>query len=98
MLRRMFNSLKNLTYIKNGFKAVLALIYYRLPTSLTPGVTRKPRSPAIPQMPDTRSIPDVGVSPDTPALRINPAQKKRGLYVKGKKIKITSDESTSVYE
>ena len=81
-----------------GFKAVLALIYYRLPTSITPGVTRKSRSSEISQIQDTRSIPNTKVSSDTAALRINPAQKKRGLYVKGKTTKMTTDELTSVYE
>ncbi len=98
MLRRMFNSLKNFTYIKNGFKAVLALVYYRLPTSITPGVTRKSRLSETSQIQDTRSTSNIKVSPATAALRINPAQKKRGLYVKGKTTKMTTDELTSIYE
>ena len=81
-----------------GFKAVLALIYYRLPTSITPGVTRKSRSSEISQTQNTRAISNIKVSPDTAALRINPAQKKRGLYVKGKTTKMTTDELTSFYE
>ena len=96
ILRRMFNTLKNITYIKNGFKAVLALIYYQLPTSITPGVTRKPRSSETLQTQDTQAIPTIKVSPDTAALRINPAQKKRGIYVKGKTIKNTAGELTAV--
>ena len=82
MLRRMFNSFKNFTYIKNGFKAIIALIYYRFPTSITPGVTRKSRSSEILPIQDIPLTSGAKVSLDTAALQINRAQKKRGEYIK----------------